>query len=114
MVHRTFTNLAPLGLLSFATGIFLISILRVHARRIETPNMLVGVIIFFGSVYQFLIGIIEFIIGNSFGATVFPTYVAFNFSYAMIYLPGTGIISAYTDKNGLQMAEFNNVLGMYC
>lgn len=114
VVHRTFANPAPLGLLSFATGIFLISILGVHARGITTPNILVGVILFFGGLCQFLAGIMEFIAGNSFGATVFPAYAAFNFSYAMIYLPGTGIISAYTDENGLRASEFNNAIGMYC
>jgi hypothetical protein len=98
VVHRNFANPAPLGLLSFATGIFLISILGVHARGIQTPNILVGVIMFFGGVCQFIAGIMEFIAGNSFGATVFPSYAAFNFSYAMIYLPGTGILSAYTDS----------------
>ena len=50
VVHRNFANPAPLGLLSFATGIFLISILGVQARGIQTPNILVGVIMFFGGV----------------------------------------------------------------
>jgi succinate-acetate transporter protein len=115
VVHRNFANPAPLGLLSFATGIFLISILGVHARGIQTPNILVGVIMFFGGVCQFIAGIMEFIAGNSFGATVFPSYAAFNFSYAMIYLPGTGILSAYTDsQTGALTADFNNALGMFC
>jgi succinate-acetate transporter protein len=35
-----------------------------------------------------------------FGATVFPAYGAFNLSYAMIYLPGSGILVAYTDSSG--------------
>lgn len=57
VVHRSFANPAPLGLLSFATGIFLISILGVHARGIHTPNILVGVLMFFGGVCQFIAGI---------------------------------------------------------
>lgn len=64
-VHRRFANPSPLGLLSFATGIFLISILGVHARNIQTPNILVGVLIFFGGVCQFISGIMEFIAGNT-------------------------------------------------
>lgn len=114
IVHRNFANPAPLGLLSFATGIFLISILGVHARGIQIPNILVGVIMFFGGVCQFISGIMEFVAGNSFGATVFPSYAAFNFSYAMIYLPGTGIIAAYTDTaTGELLPEFYEALGMF-
>lgn len=63
IVHRSFANPAPLGLLSFATGmeasllkvslilitvgIFLISMFGVQARGIATPNVLIGVLIFF-------------------------------------------------------------------
>jgi uncharacterized protein len=65
VVHRQFANPAPLGLLSFATGIFLISILGVHARNIQTPNVLVGVLLFFGGVCQFISGIMEFVTGNT-------------------------------------------------
>lgn len=57
VVHRKFANPAPLGLLSFATDIFLISILGVHARGIQSPNILVGVLMFFGGICQFISGI---------------------------------------------------------
>lgn len=63
VVHRTFANPAPLGLLSFATGIFLISILGVHARGIQTPNVLIGVLLFFGGICQYIAGIMEFVAG---------------------------------------------------
>ena len=59
VVHRSFANPAPLGLLSFATGIFLISILGVHARSIQTPNVLVSVLLFFGGVCQFISGLMR-------------------------------------------------------
>jgi succinate-acetate transporter protein len=45
---------------------------------------------------------------------VFPAYGAFNLSYAMIYLPGSGILAAYTDKStGAISPEFNQALAMY-
>jgi uncharacterized protein len=65
VVHRSFANPAPLGLLSFATGIFMISMFGVHARGVQTPNVLVGVIMFFGGVCQFISGIMEFVAGNT-------------------------------------------------
>ncbi|EON63743.1 hypothetical protein W97_02971 [Coniosporium apollinis CBS 100218] len=114
VVHRSFANPSPLGLLSFATGIFLISIYGVNARGVIIPNVLVGVLIFFGGICQFISGIMEFISGNTFGATVFPSYGAFNLSYAMIYLPGSGILAAYTDSStGALSPDFNQALAMY-
>ncbi len=114
IVHRSFANPAPLGLLSFATDIFLISIYGVHARGIVSPNVMIGVLMFFGGVCQFIAGIMEFAAGNTFGATVFPSYAAFNFSYAMIYIPGTGILAAYTDAStGELMPEFFNAIAKY-
>lgn len=106
VVHRRLANPAPLGLLSFATGIFLISVLGVHARGIQTPNVLVGVLMFFGGVCQFISGIMEFVAGNTFGATVFPSYAAFNFSYAMIFIPGTGIIACKEPLCRLESISF--------
>jgi len=114
VVHRSFANPAPLGLLSFATGMFLISIFGVQVRGVATPNVLIGVLVFFGGVCQFISGIMEFVSGNTFGATVFSSYGAFNLSYAMIYLPGSGILAAYTDPTTGQLnSQFPNALAMY-
>lgn len=65
VVHRSFVNPAPLGLLSFATGMFLISTLEVHARGIPVNNIMFGVLMFFGGVCQFISGIMEFVAGNT-------------------------------------------------
>ncbi|KUL81501.1 hypothetical protein ZTR_09987 [Talaromyces verruculosus] len=114
VLHRSLASPSPLGLLSFATGIFLIAMYGLHARSIATPNVLVGVLMFFGGICQFIAGILEFVTGNTFGATVFPSYAAFNFSYAMIYLPGTGILAAYTDPaTGTVRPEFSQALSIY-
>ncbi|KAL2126501.1 hypothetical protein VTI74DRAFT_795 [Chaetomium olivicolor] len=114
VTHRRLGNPSPLGLLSFATGIFLISSFGVHARGVHTPNIMISVLIFFGGVCQYIVGIFEFLAGNTFGATVFSSYGAFNVSYSVIYLPGSGIIAAYLDpKTGAPSQEFSQALALY-
>ncbi|KAF7558252.1 hypothetical protein G7Z17_g174 [Cylindrodendrum hubeiense] len=114
VVHRRLANPSPLGLLSFATGIFLISSFGVHARGVQIPNVMISVLIFFGGACQYIVSIMEFVSGNTFGATVFASYAAFNVSYSMIYLPGSGIISAYTDpETGVLSPDFQQSLALY-
>ena len=63
---------------------------------------------------EYISGIMEFISGNTFGATVFSSYGAFNIAYAMIFLPGSGIIAAYTDPaTGELSPEFNQAVAMF-
>jgi succinate-acetate transporter protein len=96
------------------TVVFLISCYGVKARDVMVPNILIGVMIFFGGICQFLSGIMEMVAGNTFGATVFPAYGAFNLAYAMIFLPGSGILAAYTDKaTGELMPEFSQALAIW-
>ncbi|KAJ5758783.1 hypothetical protein N7520_005939 [Penicillium odoratum] len=112
--HRTFASPSPLGLISFATDIFLICVFGLQARGVTAPNVMVGCLVFYGGVGQFIAGIMEFITGNTFGATVFTSYGAFNLSYAMIYLPGTGILAAYTDSaTGAISPSFDQALSLY-
>jgi hypothetical protein len=75
---------------------------------------MISVLIFFGGVCQYIAGIMEFVSGNTFGATVFSSYGAFNISYSMIYLPGSGIIAAYTDPaSGELSPEFTQSIALY-
>lgn len=40
-----------------------------HAKSIATPNVMIGVLVFYGGVCQFIAGIMEFITGNTVSAT---------------------------------------------
>lgn len=75
---------------------------------------MISVLIFFGGICQYISGIMEFVSGNTFGATVFSSYGAFNVSYSMIYLPGSGIMAAYTDpETGALSPDFAQSLALY-
>ena len=78
--HRKLANPSPLGLISFATGtfdlicywtmtdcldMFLICSFGLHARGVASPNAMMGVLVFFGGIGQFLVGIMEFVTGNT-------------------------------------------------
>jgi succinate-acetate transporter protein len=101
-------NPGTLGLFSFASTTFILSLYNVGARGIAVPNLVVGMAVFCGGLAQLLAGMWEFPRGNTFGATAFTSYGAFWMSFATILIPGSGIAAAYTDAT-----EFHNALGIY-
>ncbi|KIK78370.1 hypothetical protein PAXRUDRAFT_834593 [Paxillus rubicundulus Ve08.2h10] len=101
-------NPASLGLFSFASTTFILSLYNVNARSITTPNVVVGMACFCGGLAQLLAGMWEFPRGNVFGATAFTSYGAFWMSYATILIPGSGIGAAYTTQD-----EFEQAIGIY-
>jgi hypothetical protein len=100
-LHNTASNLrilgnpGPLGLYSFASTTFILSMFNVQARGVTHPNAVVGMALFVGGLAQLLAGMWEFACGNTFGATAFSSYGGFWLSYAAILIPGTGIGAAY-------------------
>ncbi|KIJ64054.1 hypothetical protein HYDPIDRAFT_112581 [Hydnomerulius pinastri MD-312] len=101
-------NPGALGLFSFASTTFILSLYNVNARDITTPNVVVGMACFCGGLAQLLAGMWEFPRGNVFGATAFTSYGAFWMSYATILIPGSGVAAAYTTTN-----EFHQAIGIY-
>ncbi|KAG6914693.1 hypothetical protein DXG01_015878 [Tephrocybe rancida] len=97
-------NPAALGLFSFASTTFVLSLYNISTRGIAHPNVVVGMAIFCGGLAQLLAGMWEFAVGNMFGASAFTSYGAFWMSYATILIPGSGITAAYTVKSELQSA----------
>jgi len=92
---RVLGNPGPLGLYSFASTTFMLSMYNVQARGIAVPNVVVGMALFVGGLAQLLAGMWEFACGNTFGATAFSSYGGFWLSYAALLIPGTGISDAY-------------------
>lgn len=69
-----------------------------------------GLITFMGGTAQFIAGIMEFRVGNTFGTTVHCSYGAFWLSYAMYLLPYLGIQSAY---GGETTRSYTFAVGIY-
>ncbi|CAJ2506923.1 Uu.00g081090.m01.CDS01 [Anthostomella pinea] len=103
----------PLGLLAFATSLFMLSLFGLKPRGIETNNIIIANMIFLGGVAQVIAGIIDFVAGNAFGATVFSAYGAFNLAYSLIFLPGSGILASYADGNGGLKPEFEQAVALF-
>ncbi|THH04677.1 hypothetical protein EW145_g5343 [Phellinidium pouzarii] len=121
---RKFANPAPLGLLSFASTTFILSLVNVSTDGVTVPNVVVGMALFVGGLCQLLAGMWEFAAGNTLGATggvfcsmlfcrmplamPFSSYGGFWMSFATIYIPNSGIIAAYSDP-----VELNHAVGFY-
>ncbi|KAI1432352.1 GPR1/FUN34/yaaH family-domain-containing protein [Xylaria sp. CBS 124048] len=104
----------PLGLLAFGQALFFLSILQFAPRGVTTTNIVVGNMIWMGGFGQVIAGIIDFCAGNTFGATVFSSYGAFNLAYTTIFIPGSGIIAAYSDpKTGIPGPEFPQAVSLF-
>jgi len=101
-----FGNPAPLGLISFASTLFLLSLVNVRARGVFQTNIIIGMGLAFGGLCQLLAGMWEFAAGNTLGATVFTSYGGFWLSLSLIFIPGTGVLSSLG-------ADFNDALALY-
>ncbi|KAK6458062.1 GPR1/FUN34/yaaH family-domain-containing protein [Scheffersomyces xylosifermentans] len=99
-----FANPAPLGLSAFALTTFVLSMFNAQAMGITTPNIVVSLAAFYGGAVQFLAGVWELAIGNTFGGTALTSYGAFWLSYAAINIQSFGIIKAYADTDQLANA----------
>ncbi|KZT60501.1 hypothetical protein CALCODRAFT_515299 [Calocera cornea HHB12733] len=110
--HRKIGNPGPLGVLSFAGPTFVLSMFNVTARGVTIPNVVVGMALMVGGLTQLLAGMWEFACGNTFGGTIFSLFSGFWMSFGLIYIPGMGILAAYTDT-AADAAQLHNALGIY-
>ncbi|KAF8502691.1 Gpr1 family protein [Russula emetica] len=106
-------NPAPLGLFAFASTTLVLSLFNVQARHVAVPNLIVGMALFYGGLAQLLAGMWEFVAGNTFGATAFTSYGAFWLSFATLFIPGSGIGSAYAAVAATAPDMEDNAIGIF-
>ena len=106
---HSFANPAPLGLSGFGLTTFVLSMFNAHAQGVETPNVVVGLAIFYGGLVQLIAGIWEIALENTFGGTALCSFGGFWLSFGSIYIPWFGILDAYEGKPD----ELANALGFY-
>ncbi|KAG7662247.1 uncharacterized protein J8A68_004257 [[Candida] subhashii] len=106
---RRMGNPTPIGLAGFAMTCLVMSLYGLHVGGITIGNMIVGQVIFFGGIGQFVCGVGEILIGNTFGAVAMLSFSSFWFSYAAIQIPSFGIAQAYMDEDPEQLG---NAIGL--
>lgn len=98
-------NPAPLGLSAFALTTFVLSLINTGARGVTVPNVVVGLAFFYGGAAQFIAGMFELAVANTFGGLALSSYAGFWCSWAAIQVDSFGIVSAYgEDKKELAYA----------
>lgn len=109
-----FANPAPLGLSAFGMTTFCLSLYNAQAMGIKIPNVVVGMAAFYGGAAQFLAGVWEMCVGNTFGATAFCSYGAFWLSYMAINVKSFNIAGGYVFEDGTaDTHQFHNAVGFY-
>ncbi|WVQ99857.1 hypothetical protein IAU59_007000 [Kwoniella sp. CBS 9459] len=110
--QRRRANPAPLGLFAFATTTLLFSLINAHARHVDQQNIAVGMSFAFGGLAQFVAGIFEFCVGNTFGMTAFCGYGAFSLAIAISYWPSSGVLTSYA-PTPTDPYRLNAALGLF-
>lgn len=103
-----FANPAPIGLCAFALTTLVLSLYNARAMGIKVNAVVLGLSCFYGGAVQFLAGVWELLIGNTFGGTALTSYGAFWLAFSAINIEAFGIKAAYT-KEG----ELANAVGFF-
>ncbi|EER36252.1 conserved hypothetical protein [Candida tropicalis MYA-3404] len=108
-VHQV-GNPSPLGLLAFSITNLVLSLYGLNVKGIHTTNVIVSLCIFFAGTMQFLAGIWECVVGNTFAFCAMCSYGAFFLSFGAAYIPNFGVMKAYMTQDPTQI---NNAIGLY-
>jgi succinate-acetate transporter protein len=102
-------NPTPLGLCAFALTTFILSMYNAGAIVPVTAShgAVMGLALFYGGLIQLLAGLLEFRIGNNFGALAFCSYGGFWLGLASLYVNVFGFLQ------GLDTATENKALGVF-
>jgi succinate-acetate transporter protein len=94
----------PLGLASFATTTFVLSMINSNLVGAGATGLMLGMALAVGGIAQFTAGVWEFRTGNTFGATAFCSYGAFWISFYFLLTIGL---------KGIPVREVGSALGLY-
>jgi uncharacterized protein len=94
----------PLGLASFATTTFILSMINSNLVGAGATAVVLGMALAVGGIAQFTAGVWEFRTGNTFGATAFCSFGAFWISFFFLLQFGV---------KGIAPAEAGSAIGLY-
>ncbi|KAI9316467.1 GPR1/FUN34/yaaH family-domain-containing protein [Dichotomocladium elegans] len=107
--QKRHANPTALGLCAFAVGAFMVGLYNT-GLVIHLPQAIMGVALGFAGMGQFICGIADLLLGNTFGGTTMLTFSGFWFSYGIMFYGESGFLEAAI-KAG--MIELEKCLGLW-
>lgn len=108
-VHK-FGNVAALGMFSFALNSFILGLYNLKVKGIQSIEVAVSMMFFCGGLLQFLSGVWEMVIGNTFAAFAMCSFGCFYISTGALYVPAFGMAEAYATAP----EQFPQAMGFVC
>ncbi|TID31386.1 hypothetical protein CANINC_000015 [Pichia inconspicua] len=106
-IHK-FGNPAPLGLSAFAYCTFVASLVDCRARGLTNSQVNTGTAMFYGGFIQFVAGLWEISLENTFGGLAFCSFGGYWMGSASMHIPWFNSYDSYTSE-----ADWNSALGFW-
>ncbi|KAH3661412.1 hypothetical protein OGAPHI_006819 [Ogataea philodendri] len=103
-----FGDPVPAGLAAFSCSAFSLGFVQMRARHVHAPNVLLGAFLTTSGLVELIVGILCFIVGNTWACCTFLMFGGFWSSYSFLLMDVGGIQSAYSSD-----AEYGQAVAFY-
>lgn len=101
---RDYANPVPAGLAAFSASAMSLGFILMRARDVTHSNVLLGAFLTTAGVVDLIVGVLCFIIGNSWAACTFLMFGGFWSSYSFLLMNVGNIVEAYSSTKEYQEA----------
>jgi succinate-acetate transporter protein len=93
-----YANPVPAGLGAFSASAISLGLVQMHAREVHAANTLLGAFLTTSGLVEVIVGILCFIIGNTWASCTFLMFGGFWSSYAFVLMDVGGISESYSSS----------------
>ncbi|KAG7928566.1 hypothetical protein KL925_001866 [Ogataea polymorpha] len=105
---RELSDPVPAGLAAFSCSALSLGLVQLHARSVHTPNVLLGAFLTTAGLVEIIVGVLCFIIGNTWACCTFLMFGGFWSSYSFLLMDVGGIAASYATTD-----EYNQAVALY-
>ncbi|GMG40389.1 unnamed protein product [Ambrosiozyma monospora] len=105
---RNYADPVPAGLAAFSCTTVTLGLIQMHAKHVTHANILIGALLTTSGLVELIVGILCFIIGNTWACATFLLFGGFYSSYSFVLMDLGGAMESYSDK-----AEYGQSVALY-
>ncbi|KAG0670530.1 hypothetical protein C6P40_004204 [Pichia californica] len=96
---KDYANPVPAGLAAFSASAISLGLVQMHAKSVTHANTLLGAFLTTSGLVEIIVGVLCFIIGNTWASCTFLMFGGFWSSYAFVLMDVGGIAESYSSTD---------------